>query len=74
MPGASVAADRDIKSLRRALMHWITAWLGALKGAVVVARDQAGLVAARTGRESLNALGAGRGRRAELFDTVGGST
>ena len=32
MPGASVAADRDIKSLRRALMHWITAWLGALKG------------------------------------------
>lgn len=55
-------------------MHWITAWLGALKGAVVVARDQAGLVAARTGRESLNALGAGRRRRAELFDTVGGST
>ena len=49
MPEASVAAVRDIKCLRRALMHWITAWLGALKGAVVVARDQEGLVAARTG-------------------------
>ena len=55
-------------------MRWITAWLGVLKGAVVVARTKAALVVAHAGQVSLNTVDAGRRCCAELFDTVGGST
>lgn len=55
-------------------MRWITAWLGALKGAAVVVETRQHRVVARTGQVSGNTLGPDRRRCAEFFDTVRGST